>query len=149
MPSVILFSLDLRKKRISRTLHHSQPTLYLWTMKKTIFYLATCSTCQRIMKELNVDDTWTLREIKSKGVLKKEVDMMKKLVGSYEELFNRRAMKYRQWGLNEKDLNEDDYRNLITEEYTFLKRPVIILDDQIFVGNGKKAVHAAKAFLNS
>ena len=112
-------------------------------MKKTIYYLATCSTCQRIMKELGVDDSWVHREIKSKGILKKEVDYMKKLAGSYEKLFSRRAMKYRQLGLHEKTLTEDDYRDLITKEYTFLSRPVVILDDEIFVGNGKKAVAAA------
>lgn len=116
-------------------------------MKKTIYYLAACSTCQRIMKELGVDDSWTHREIKTKGILKKEVDAMKKMAGSYEALFSRRAMKYRQWGLNEKELSEDDYRNLITEEYTFLKRPVVILDGQIFVGNAKKQVAGAMALL--
>ena len=112
-------------------------------MNKTIFYLATCSTCQRIMKELGVDDSWVQREIKSKAISKKEVDMMKKMAGSYEKLFSRRAMKYRQWGLHEKDLSETDYRDLITKEYTFLSRPVVILDDEIFIGNGKKAVAAA------
>lgn len=116
-------------------------------MEKTIFYLAACSTCQRIMKELGVDDTWTHREIKSKGILKKEVDAMKKMAGSYEALFSRRAMKYRKMGLHEQELTEDDYRNLIAEEYTFLKRPVVILDDQIFVGNAKKQVAAAKEML--
>ena len=95
------------------------------------------------MKELAVDDSWIQREIKSKPILKKEVDLMKKLAGSYEKLFSRRAMKYRQWGLQEKELNEDDYSELIVKEYTFLSRPVIIIDDKIFVGNGKKAVAAA------
>lgn len=99
------------------------------------------------MKELGVDDSWDHREIKSKPILKKEVDMMKKMTSSYESLFSRRAMKYRQWGLNEKELSEDDYRDLITKEYTFLKRPVVILDNDIFVGNAKKAVQGAKDYL--
>ena len=99
------------------------------------------------MKELGVDDTWIQREIKSKAISKKEVDMMKKLAGSYEKLFSRRAMKYRQWGLHEKELTESDYRDLITEEYTFLSRPVVILDDTIFVGNSKKVVAAAVEML--
>lgn len=100
------------------------------------------------MKELDVDDSWTQREIKTKPILKKEVDMMKKMAGSYEALFSRRAMKYRQWGLNEKELDESDYRELIAKEYTFLKRPVILIDDEIFIGNGKKAVQAAREKLN-
>lgn len=113
-------------------------------MTKTIFHLATCSTCQRILKELKVDDTWTQREIKSKGIPAEEVDHMRKLAGSYEALFSRRAMKYRSLGLNEQDLTEQDYRKWIMDEYTFLKRPVVILDDDIFVGNAKAAVNGAK-----
>ncbi len=116
-------------------------------MQKTIYYLGTCSTCQRIMKDLKVDDSWVQREIKSKAITKKEVDQMKRMAGNYETLFSRRAMKYRQWGLNEKDLDENDYRDLISKEYTFLRRPVVIIDGEIFVGNGKKAVEAAKSKL--
>lgn len=116
-------------------------------MKKTIYYLAACSTCQRIMKELEVDHSWIQREIKSSPLLKKEVDMMMKMTGSYENLFSRRAMKYRQRGLHEKHLTETNYRELITEEYTFLKRPVVILDSKIFVGNSKKTIAAALAVL--
>lgn len=72
-----------------------------------------------------------------------QVDQMKDMVGDYESLFSRRAMKYKSMGLAQKDLKEADYRELILEEYTFLKRPVIIVDDQIFVGNSKKVVEAA------
>ncbi|MEL7064780.1 MAG: ArsC/Spx/MgsR family protein, partial [Bacteroidota bacterium] len=61
-----------------------------------------------------------------------------------EALFSRRAMKYRALGLHEQELSEEDYRQHILDEYTFLKRPVIIVGDQIFVGNTKKVVAAAK-----
>ena len=47
-------------------------------------------------------------------------------------------------GLNEMTLTEADYRRYILEEYTFLKRPVIIIDEQQFVGNAKSTVQAAK-----
>jgi len=57
-------------------------------------------------------------------------------------LFSRRAMKYRQLGLNEMQLTETDYKKYILEEYTFLKRPVFIVDNQIFIGNAKKTVEA-------
>ena len=72
---------------------------------------------------------------------------MKSKVGSYEALFSRRAMKYRGWGLHEKELSEKDYRKYILEEYTFLKRPVIVDGETVFVGNAKKVVAAAKAHL--
>ena len=57
-------------------------------------------------------------------------------------------MLFRQRGLHEKELSEKDYKDLILEHYTFLKRPVIIVEDQIFVGNSKKTVEAAKEALH-
>ncbi|MEL6634212.1 MAG: ArsC/Spx/MgsR family protein [Bacteroidota bacterium] len=109
-----------------------------------IFYLSSCSTCKRIIGELNPGSDVVMREIKSEPMTAEEVDRMKELAGSYEALFSRRAMKYRALGLHEQELSEEDYRQHILDEYTFLKRPVIIVGDQIFVGNTKKVVAAAK-----
>ena len=72
---------------------------------------------------------------------------MHALAGSYEALFSRRALKYRELGLNEKTLSEKEYKKYILKEYTFLKRPVMIFNDQIFIGNAPKVVASAKAFL--
>jgi arsenate reductase len=69
---------------------------------------------------------------------------MKKMAGSYEALFSRRAIKYKTLGLKDKQLIEKDYRNFILEEYTFLKRPVIILNNKIFAGSEKKTVEELK-----
>lgn len=77
-----------------------------------------------------------------------QVKEMAALSGSYESLFSKRAMLYREKGLHEKELSEDDYKNLILEHYTFLKRPVVLVDGQIFVGNSKKVVQAAKEALH-
>ena len=116
---------------------------------KKIYHLSTCSTNQRILKELKPGKSFVLQDIKNEPITAKQIDEMKKLAGSYESLFSRVAMKYRGWGLNEMDLKEKDYRKYILEEYTFLKRPVIIIDDQIFIGNSKKNVAAAKAAMKS
>jgi arsenate reductase len=67
---------------------------------------------------------------------------MKTMAGSYEALFSRRALKYKEWNLKDKTLTENDYRNYILEEYTFLKRPVVIFNDKIFIGSEKKIVEA-------
>jgi arsenate reductase len=42
------------------------------------------------------------------------------------------------------DLGEKDYRKYILEEYTFLKRPVIIHGNEIFAGSEKKTLEALK-----
>jgi len=114
----------------------------------TFFYLKTCNTCQRIMKELELGEDIQLHEIKSTPIPPEALDRMKELAGSYEALFSRRAMQFRQQGLHEQELSEKDYRRLILEEYTFLKRPVLLTDDAVFVGNSKKVVAAAKEALH-
>lgn len=115
---------------------------------KKIYHLGSCSTCQRILKELEPLDGVQLQEIKSEPITEEQLDAMKALSGTYESLFSKRAMLFRQRGLHEKQLSENDYRDLILEHYTFLKRPVILVDDQIFVGNSKKTVQAAKEALH-
>ena len=114
---------------------------------RAFFYLSTCNTCQRIQGEWALPTDVELREIKGQPLTEAEVDQLRALAGSYEALFSRRAMKFRQWGLHEQSLTEDDYRRYLLADYTFLKRPVLVLDDQVFIGNSKKQVAAAKAAL--
>lgn len=114
---------------------------------KKIYHLSTCTTCQRILKELKPGKNVVLQDIKTEKITPVQLDEMKNLAGSYENLFSRIALKYRSMGLNTLNLSEKDYRKYILEEYTFLKRPVIIVDDQIFIGNAKKNVEAAKQVL--
>lgn len=115
---------------------------------KKIYHLGSCSTCQRILKELEPLDGVRLQEIKSEPITQEQLEQMEALSGSYESLFSKRAMLFRQRGLHEKQLSEADYKSLILEHYTFLKRPVILVDDHIFVGNSKKTVQAAKEALH-
>lgn len=114
---------------------------------KKIYYLSSCTTCTRIIKELGIDDTWEKQDIKTENITLSQIEEMQKLTGSYESLFSRRAMKYKSLGLKDKNLSENDYKNYILEEYTFLKRPVIFVNDKIFVGNSKKTIEAAIAEL--
>lgn len=116
---------------------------------KKIYHLGTCSTCKRILGEWGVDDSFELQDIKTESMTEDQVDQMIQLAGSAEALFSRVAMKYRGWGLNEKTLGEEDYRKYILEEYTFLKRPVLIIDEEIFIGNSKKNVAAALERIDS
>lgn len=112
---------------------------------KKIYHLANCTTCQRILKELKPGADIIVQDIKSEPITEQQLDAMQKLTGSYEALFSKIAMKYRSLGLNQLKLTEKDYKKYILEEYTFLKRPVIIIDKEIFVGNAPKTVAAAKA----
>lgn len=110
---------------------------------KKIYHLSTCNTCQKVIAQLDNGKGFELQDIKTNNITAEQLDFLKDKVGSYEDLFSRRAMKYRSMKLNERELSEDDYRSLILEEYTFLKRPVVIIGENIFVGNAKKAVQGA------
>ena len=125
-----------------RSLHLGGKTLRC-PMK--IYHLSTCSTCQRILEQIPGLERFELQDIKTQPITAKQLDEMKEGAGSYEALFSRRAMKFRSMGLHEKALTETDYRDLIFSEYTFLKRPVIVICDQVFVGNAKAVVDAAVA----
>ncbi|WP_339607542.1 ArsC/Spx/MgsR family protein [uncultured Roseivirga sp.] len=114
---------------------------------RKVYYLSTCSTCKRIMDDLNLSN-FEQQDIKTTAITADQLEQMKEMSGSYESLFSRKAMKFRSMGLNEMILEEKDYRKYILDEYTFLKRPVFIIDDQIFVGNSKKVVEELKALLN-
>lgn len=120
---------------------------YLYTFVKKIYHLSTCNTCQRIIQEINPDDDVQLQDIKTETITQGQLEEMYAFIGSYEALFSKRAQLYRQRNLNEQTLSEDDYKSLILEHYTFLKRPVMIVGDVIFVGNSKKVIaQAVEAF---
>ncbi|WP_143308762.1 arsenate reductase family protein [Chitinophaga vietnamensis] len=102
---------------------------------KKIYYLSTCSTCKKILEETKaVQRGFELQDIKKDKITDAQLKEMKQLAGSYEALFSRRSQQYRPMGLHEKVLTEKDYHDLILQEYTFLKRPVAIVDGKIFIG---------------
>lgn len=116
---------------------------------KTIFHLATCQTCKRILAEWDPSPEVEIRELKSQPISESELEELYQLSGSYESLFNRRSQLYRKYGLHEQQLTEVDYRKYLLEHYTFLKRPVLVVGEQIFIGNAKKVVEAGKKALES
>ena len=116
---------------------------------RRIYHLSNCGTCQEIIKRLQPKDDVELIDIKQTNIDGATLDLIKERFGSYEALFSKRAMKYRGMGLHEMKLTEADFRKYMLEEYTFLKRPFIIYDDHIWIGNAKKDVESAEAFFKN
>ena len=115
---------------------------------KKVYFLSSCSTCQRIIKDLQLQDRgFVFQDIKTEKISPTQLDELKKMCGTYEALFSRVALKYKTLAV--KPNSEKEYRSLILEEYTFLKRPVIICNDRCFVGNQKTTVAAAESYLKS
>ena len=116
---------------------------------KKIYYLKTCDTCKRIMQEFNLDKDVILQDIKSEPITTNQLEEMYQLSISYESLFSKRAKLYKERDLKNKMLSEQDYKDLILEHYTFLKRPVLMYNNQIFIGNSKKVVALAKQTIDN
>ena len=114
---------------------------------RKIYHLSTCKSCQKIIAGLNGGAGFELQDIKINNISGPELDALQEKVGSYEALFSRRAMKFRSLGLADKKLTEADYRQLILEEYTFLKRPVIVVDNRVFTGSSMKNVESVLKLL--
>ena len=112
---------------------------------KKVFYLKTCSTCSRILKELDLQN-WELREIKSLPITEAELAEMFVLSNSYESLFSKKSTQIKERNIDVKSLKEEDFRKLILEDYRFLKRPVFITDNEIFVGNDKHNILNLKKY---
>ena len=113
---------------------------------KKVYFLQTCDTCRRILKEINLEG-FEKQEIKTNPITVKQLEEMHQLSKSYEALFNKRAKLYKAMDLKDQEISEADYRQYLLDEYTFLKRPVFIIHSEIFIGNSKKEIERLKAFL--
>jgi arsenate reductase len=110
---------------------------------KKVYFLQTCDTCRRILKEINLEG-FDKHEIKANPVTVSQLEEMYSFSNSYEALFNKRAKKYKSMGLKNEVITEENYRQFILEEYTFLKRPVFLVENDIFIGNSKKEIDRLK-----
>lgn len=116
---------------------------------KKLFYLSTCDTCKRIMKALDLPEDMILQDIKKEPISRDELSSLRQHVNSYEDLLNKRARLYKERDLKNKTLTENDIKDLITENYTLLKRPVIVDQTAVFIGNSKKTKDELKIHFNS
>ncbi len=107
----------------------------------TIFYLASCDTCRKIIKSLPKNNL-VFQDIRQEPITAQQLDDLQKLSGSYEALFSRKAQLYKSRDLKNQKLTETDYKNLILEHYTFLSRPVFVIGGKIYIGNSAKNVEA-------
>lgn len=116
----------------------------------TFYYLSTCDTCKRIMKTILLPASVRIQDIKSDPITEVTLEILRDLAGSYEALFSKRARLYKERNLKDANLQESDFRDLLLEHYTFLKRPVLIFNGSIFIGNSAKTVATTtKAIHNS
>ena len=109
-----------------------------------VYWLPHCTTCQKAVKYLEEKGVTirSFRDLKAQPLSRAEVEELARKAGGAEALFSKRAMKYRSMGLHEQALSEDDLLRLMTEEYTFVTRPVIVRGDRATAGFSVKRVDA-------
>lgn len=105
----------------------------------TIYYLASCDSCRKIIKALPKNNL-VFHDIRQQPLTGDQIDELQELAGSYEALFSKKAQLYKSLDLKNKDLTEADYRKYLLEHYTFLSRPVFIIGGQIYIGNNQKNI---------
>lgn len=105
-----------------------------------VYYLSSCDSCRKIIKSLPNCDQFVFHDIKQNPITPEDLDEMHRLAGTYESLFSRKAQLYKSLDLKNKSLSENDYRNYILQHYTFLSRPVFIIENKIYIGNNPKVV---------
>lgn len=109
-------------------------------MAYQIFYLKTCDTCKKIISQINNLERFEMIDIKENPITVQQLDKLYQKTKSYEKLFSKRAKLYKERDLKNENLSENDIKNLILEHYTFLSRPVIVFDEDIFIGNAAKTI---------
>lgn len=114
-----------------------------------IWYLSTCSTCTRIMNELNITkENFITEDMKNNPISKQDLEQIKNTTNlAFEDLFNKRAMKYQKTEKKHQIKTDTDFKQAILEEYTFLKRPIIQINNKYFIGNSKKTIEECKTEL--
>lgn len=115
----------------------------------TLYWMETCSTCQKAVRWLDrrgVKIT-KFRDIKEEPLTRAEVERLIKMLGGAEELFSKRAVKYREMNLAERTLTNEEMLELMSSEYTFLKRPIMEIDGHATAGFFEKSyIHFLESY---
>lgn len=116
-------------------------------MTNTIYHLSTCMTCKRILDELENIERFVMIDVKKTPVTEEQLDQIKSLSGlTYNELINKRSRKWKV--LDEKPDSENAAKALILSHYTYLIRPIIIFNNEVYAGNSKLVVESALQHVN-
>ena len=110
------------------------------------YYLGSCDTCKSITKTLTLTDNIKQIDVKKNPLTEEQLEALYELSGSYEALLNKRAQKLKE--IDKSTLDEVNIKALLLSHYTFLKRPVLLYQDNLYIGNTKATVAAAKAALD-
>jgi len=131
-----------------------------------LYWSPSCSTCQKAARWLDRHGVKVtkFRDIKDEPLSRLEVEALAKLLGGPEDLFSKRAVKYREMKLGEREVSPAEMLDLMSSEYTFLKRPIMVIGDKAiasffertfdsflaehYLGGGQNRERPRKAFVH-
>jgi arsenate reductase (glutaredoxin) len=100
---------------------------------ETLYWLPYCSTCQKadqfLQQKGHAPKAYV--DIKAEPLAIETIRQLCEAVGGPIHLFSKRAMKYRSMGLDKLTLSDEDMIRYMNEEYTFIKRPVLVASNGI------------------
>lgn len=105
-----------------------------------LYYLSTCDTCKKIIKIWSPLNSLILIDLKKNPINQADLNELYSLTKSYEKLFNKRALLFRQYKKNNPNPKEKDYKKLILTHYSYLKRPILIINNTLVSGNSEKSI---------
>jgi len=110
---------------------------------KKIYFISTCTTCKIIIKKWNISESIKKIDLKKHPLKESDLEELFNISKSYESLFNKRAVLFRHMKKNFKKINEKDYKKMLLSHYSFLKRPVLLINGKLFIGNSRETVKEA------
>ncbi|MEZ5305799.1 MAG: arsenate reductase family protein [Pyrinomonadaceae bacterium] len=108
--------------------------------KLDIYWLPHCSTCKKavaFLESKGVEFNFK-RDIKEEKLSRKEIERLASFAGGADSIFSRRAIKYRTMKLNERELSEKEMIRLMADEYTFIKRPLVVDGAKVVAGYSER-----------
>lgn len=102
-----------------------------------VYGMPQCKTCQRALDflrfmKINISG---FRDVKTDKLTEEEIRKLAEIAGGAEAIFSRRAIMYRALDLDKVDLSDEDMIRHMANEHTFIRRPLIVTDNQkIFAG---------------
>lgn len=114
---------------------------------KKVYYLGNCDTCIRIFNEIEIPDDYEFQDVRKEPLTEEALDYLKELTGSYASFFDKRSKLCREREIDKKSLTEDDYKKLLLEHHSFLRKPIIVANDRVIVGNATKVIREARKYM--
>lgn len=118
-------------------------------MEPHIWYVSSCKTCTKILDQIKNIQEFKLQDLKKNNITEEQLAFLYKISGSYEALFNKRARKFQKSSLKEKTLSQEDYKQGMLSEYTFLKRPVIYYKSHLHIGSVPSQIEKTLQIINN